>query len=178
MGPVLLGGAAPIPSAPAEVSVGLPAELLRRRPDIRQAERRAAAQCARIGIAESELYPSFTLFGSVGLATADSGRNFLTSGKDAGEQVPKDVYVWVKQDFGKIGDWEYLVTDLPLSDTDAVQKRLNELGSERWECIWIHTSGKRTSFIFKRPTQGYLRNIPLSQLMKLIPVGGSDSTAE
>ena len=98
--------------------------------------------------------------------------------KEAGEQVPKDVYAWVKQDFGKIGDWEYLVTDLSLSDTDAVQRRLNELGSERWECIWIHTSGKKTSFIFKRPAKSYLRNIPLPQLMNLIPGGGSDSSGE
>jgi len=43
--------------------------MLRRRPDVRAAEFQAAAQCARIGVAKAELYPSFTLFGTVGLQT-------------------------------------------------------------------------------------------------------------
>lgn len=56
-----------IPTAPDEVAVGIPANLLRRRPDIRAAERSLASQHARIGATEAELYPRFFLFGSVGL---------------------------------------------------------------------------------------------------------------
>ena len=59
----LLGGPKEIPTAPAKVAVGVPAEMLRRRPDIRSAELTAAAQCARIGVAKAELYPSFSLLG-------------------------------------------------------------------------------------------------------------------
>jgi NodT family efflux transporter outer membrane factor (OMF) lipoprotein len=55
---------APIPQAPEEVMVSLPAELLRQRPDIRSAERELAAQTAQIGVATAELYPQFTLSGS------------------------------------------------------------------------------------------------------------------
>jgi len=66
----LLTGAKEIPNAPAKVAIGMPAEILRRRPDIRSAEMQAAAQCARIGVAKSELYPSFSLLGSVGLASS------------------------------------------------------------------------------------------------------------
>ncbi len=58
---VMLGGPRPIPIAPAQVAVGIPAELLRRRPDIRLAEFQAAAQSARIGVAKSDLYPRFSL---------------------------------------------------------------------------------------------------------------------
>jgi NodT family efflux transporter outer membrane factor (OMF) lipoprotein len=58
-------GAARIPVAPPEVAVGVPAELIRRRPDIRRAEREVAAQSARIGIAEADLYPAFTITGSI-----------------------------------------------------------------------------------------------------------------
>jgi outer membrane protein TolC len=47
--------------------VGLPAELLRRRPDIRSAERALAAQTSRIGLAEAQRYPSFSLSGTLGL---------------------------------------------------------------------------------------------------------------
>lgn len=57
----------PIPEAPAAVLVGIPAELLRRRPDIRAAEQRLVAQNARIGGAEGDLYPIFSLNGNFGL---------------------------------------------------------------------------------------------------------------
>lgn len=62
-----------LPSAPAEVPVGLPSELVRRRPDIRRAERQIAAQTARIGVATSDLFPKFSLTGSFGLASAQIG---------------------------------------------------------------------------------------------------------
>ena len=67
----LLQGPGVIPTAPAEVAIGIPAELLRRRPDIRTAELQAASQSARIGIAEADLYPHFSLFGTVGLSASD-----------------------------------------------------------------------------------------------------------
>jgi NodT family efflux transporter outer membrane factor (OMF) lipoprotein len=59
-------GKAPIPTTPDDVAVGIPADLLRRRPDVRRAEREAAAQCARIGIAESDFYPHIELNGTLG----------------------------------------------------------------------------------------------------------------
>jgi NodT family efflux transporter outer membrane factor (OMF) lipoprotein len=58
-------GPGPILTAPAEVAVGIPADLLRRRPDVRRAERVAAAQSAQIGVAEAELYPHISITGSV-----------------------------------------------------------------------------------------------------------------
>ncbi len=69
----LLAGPTAIPKAPATVVVSVPAEMLRRRPDIHSAELQAAAQCARIGVATAALYPSFSLFGSVGLQAASTG---------------------------------------------------------------------------------------------------------
>jgi NodT family efflux transporter outer membrane factor (OMF) lipoprotein len=69
----LLAGRREIPKPPSKVAVSVPAEMLRRRPDIRGAELLAAAQCARIGVAKAELYPSFSLFGSIGLRATNSG---------------------------------------------------------------------------------------------------------
>lgn len=57
----------PLPTAPETAVVGIPADLLRRRPDIRAAERQVAAQSAQIGIAEAELYPQFGLNGQLSL---------------------------------------------------------------------------------------------------------------
>jgi NodT family efflux transporter outer membrane factor (OMF) lipoprotein len=75
----MLGGPGLIPEVPAEVVVGIPAELLRRRPDIRSAERQMAAQSAQIGFAKADLFPHFSLFGSLGLQASshvgDSSNN-------------------------------------------------------------------------------------------------------
>jgi NodT family efflux transporter outer membrane factor (OMF) lipoprotein len=59
-------GSAPIPTAPPDVVVGIPADLLRRRPDVRFAERQAAAQSAQIGVAESNFYPHISITGTLG----------------------------------------------------------------------------------------------------------------
>jgi NodT family efflux transporter outer membrane factor (OMF) lipoprotein len=69
----LVAGVKVIPMPPAEVAIGVPAELLRRRPDIRGAEVRAMAQCSRVGVAKADLYPRFSLSGSVGLETSTGG---------------------------------------------------------------------------------------------------------
>jgi len=69
----------PIPVTPLSVAVGVPADLLRRRPDVRRAERELAAQTARIGVATADLYPKFSLSGSIGLE-ALSLSNLSSSG--------------------------------------------------------------------------------------------------
>jgi NodT family efflux transporter outer membrane factor (OMF) lipoprotein len=63
-------GLRPIPVAPGGVAVDIPAELLRRRPDVRAAERAAAAQAEQIGIAEAEFYPHISLNGTLGYSSA------------------------------------------------------------------------------------------------------------
>lgn len=62
----------PVPTVPPEVAVGLPAELLRRRPDIRRAERQLAAATARVGQANADLYPKLSLTGNFMMMDADT----------------------------------------------------------------------------------------------------------
>ena len=73
----LLAGSSDIPTAPEWVAVGIPADLLRRRPDIRRAELQAAAQSAQIGFAKADLFPTFTLLGNVGTLSSNIGRSSL-----------------------------------------------------------------------------------------------------
>jgi NodT family efflux transporter outer membrane factor (OMF) lipoprotein len=68
-----LGGEGQIPIAPDSVATGLPVELLRRRPDVRRAERQLAAQTALIGVATADLYPSFSLGGVLQLVAGAFG---------------------------------------------------------------------------------------------------------
>ena len=65
-----------IPDPPSNVTVGLPGDLLRQRPDVRRAERDLAAQTARVGIAVADLYPRFSLTGFLGLESGDIGDLF------------------------------------------------------------------------------------------------------
>jgi NodT family efflux transporter outer membrane factor (OMF) lipoprotein len=67
----------PIPVIPAEVAVGIPGDLVRRRPDVRSAERQIAAQSLRVGVAKANLYPTFTLSGTF-LFSAQNILNVLT----------------------------------------------------------------------------------------------------
>jgi len=69
-----LAGASEIPEPPPRVAIGIPVDLLRRRPDIRSAEYQAAAQCAQIGVARAELFPAFSLTGSFGYLSSDVGK--------------------------------------------------------------------------------------------------------
>jgi len=62
-----------IPLVPRSVAVGVPAEMVRRRPDIRKAERELAAETARVGVAVADLYPKFTITGSIGLESVSTG---------------------------------------------------------------------------------------------------------
>ena len=59
----------PVPVPPEEVAVGVPADIVRRRPDVRRAERELAAQTARVGVATADLYPRLRLNGSIGVET-------------------------------------------------------------------------------------------------------------
>jgi NodT family efflux transporter outer membrane factor (OMF) lipoprotein len=92
-------GPADVPKAPAEVAVGIPAELLRRRPDIRRAEREVASQSARIGVAEADLYPRFSINGFLGYAANDF-KDLFASRSLLGFVVP--TFQWNVLNYGRI----------------------------------------------------------------------------
>jgi len=73
-----------IPITSLDVAVGVPAEVLRRRPDVRKAERELAAQSAQVGVATAELYPKFMLTGSIGLEALSLGNLFSTGSRTYG----------------------------------------------------------------------------------------------
>jgi NodT family efflux transporter outer membrane factor (OMF) lipoprotein len=92
-------GSAPIPTAPPEVTIGIPADLLRRRPDIRRAERTAAAQSAQIGVAEADFYPAISIVGTIGYS-AEQFPNLFRSAAFDGTIGP--AFQWKILNYGRI----------------------------------------------------------------------------
>ena len=88
--------AAPLPELPVEVAVGDPADLLRRRPDIRAAERRLKADNAVVGQRTADLFPKLNLLGLIGWGSAD-----LTHMFDGTTSVAAPVLQWNAVDFGR-----------------------------------------------------------------------------
>ncbi len=78
-----LSGSSPLPPLPADVAIGIPADTLRQRPDVRAAERRVVAETARLAQADTQRYPRFALSGSIGAETltgvATGGASLVTS---------------------------------------------------------------------------------------------------
>lgn len=82
----LLAEPQPIPVGPADVAIGIPANVLRQRPDVRSAERSLAAATARIGVAKAQLFPALNITGSLDANAANIGNIFdtITGGLFAG----------------------------------------------------------------------------------------------
>jgi NodT family efflux transporter outer membrane factor (OMF) lipoprotein len=96
----ILGDTGVTPTAPKNVAIGIPADLIRRRPDLRRAEREVAAQSARIGIAEADFYPRFSLIGSLGVQSEQLGDLFDTPASMAAGVAP--AFQWNILNYGRI----------------------------------------------------------------------------
>lgn len=85
-----------LPSVPESIAVGVPANLLRQRPDVRKAELQALAQNALVGVAEANLYPSFSLNGTLGLSSTEFDDSVLDDlfGGDSVSYVAGVSFVW------------------------------------------------------------------------------------
>jgi outer membrane protein, multidrug efflux system len=89
----------PVPPAPPEVPIGLPSDLLARRPDVRRAERQLAAETARVGVAKSDWFPKLSLTGDAGLESVSLGKWFERSSEfwSLGPSLQ-----WRALDFGRV----------------------------------------------------------------------------
>jgi multidrug efflux system outer membrane protein len=88
-----------VPPPPPEVPIGLPSDLLRRRPDVRRAERQLAAETARIGVAKSDWFPKLSLTGDAGVESVSVG-NWFDPGSRFWSIGPS--LQWRILDFGRV----------------------------------------------------------------------------
>jgi len=82
----MLASVRPIPTGPPSVAAGIPANVLRQRPDVRAAERSLAAATAQIGVAKAQLFPALSISGSINANASQAGNifNTITGGLFAG----------------------------------------------------------------------------------------------
>ena len=103
-------GEGQIPEIPQQLLVGVPADMLRQRPDVRRAELQAMAQNAQVGVAKAGLYPSFSISGSLGLAAAGNTDTTRTMESGIGELFRSESvtyavgpsFVWPFLNYGRI----------------------------------------------------------------------------
>ena len=151
----------PIPRAPEHVAVGIPAELLRRRPDLRAVERKIAAQTARIGAAEGELYPQFSINGSFGLGAKDFSALWSSNAIAAGITPAMRWHilnfgryrsnVWVQESLQRQYIWEY---------QDTVLRAAEEVDN----ALVGFSEGKRRGELLQESVEHYEEAVRLSQI--------------
>lgn len=100
-------------------------------------------------------------------------RDLYDRAREAGDEVPGDVVEWAQEDVARIGDWEYRVVRVQDEGDAALEERLGELGDERWQVFWLESRGDAYRVFLKRPARSYLQRVPLSDLRRLVPSGGS-----
>lgn len=99
-------------------------------------------------------------------------QSLYEAAKKAGDIDTGNITEWLKSDYEGIGDWEYRVIRVDSKDSSALETYLNTEGRDRWEVFWVREGSGDFTFFLKRPVRSYLRSIPLSDLLKLIPGGG------
>ncbi len=170
---VLLEPVSPIPDLSTQVNLILPAELLRRRPDIRRAEMVAAAQSAQIGVARAELYPSFSLFGSIGWTATDIGNanleNIFESNSFSYTFGP--AFEWKLFNYGRlknevrIQDARYQQTILNYQNTvlnaareveDAMKSLVNSYEEAKFVAASVETSQRSTDLSLLQYEEGLI----------------------
>jgi NodT family efflux transporter outer membrane factor (OMF) lipoprotein len=119
----ILGGEGKIPAVPTQIMVGVPADMLRQRPDVRRAELFAMAQNAQVGVAKADLYPSFSISGSLGLAAAGNTNTTRTGDSGIGELFRSDSVTYI---VGPSFIWPFLNYDRIKNNIRVQDARLQQ----------------------------------------------------
>ncbi len=151
LGALLARSSGKIPPAPAKVAVGIPADLLRRRPDVRAAELRAAAQSAQIGFAEADLYPAISITGSFGGVSSNvNGNNLLQVFSPVGR-----VYSWGPSFQWNLLNYGQITNNIRLQDA-TLQQYLVDYQNTVLKAQQDVENGI-AMFVYSRSQAGYLQ---------------------
>ncbi len=84
------------------------------------------------------------------------------------KEATRNTKIWVNGDKENKGDWEYKIVAFGKKAPTELEKELNQLGNERWQCFWVEATGKDKVFYFKRTKMSYIQKIPAGDLLRII----------
>lgn len=117
------------------------------------------------------------VLGTGGQTVQDTGdwlNRAYQAAREQGLTTAGNVKDWVTSDLQSMGDWEYRILMLDPADPAAVESRLNELGTRRWECFHVADSGEQWTVFLKRSKRSLLSKIPLRDLVNVLPMADGD----
>ena len=98
---------------------------------------------------------------------------------DRGMTTAKDAGDWVAEDWNSMNAWEYKVVRVDNKQIEdnpnLLTEKLNESGKNRWDCFHVSDGAAGTTFYMKRQKKSFLKNVPLKDMMKLIPLLDNDN---
>ena len=159
-------GAGSLPQVPETIAVGVPANLLRQRPDVRKAELQALAQNALVGVAEANLYPSFSLNGTLGFSSTDFDDDDLGDlfSSDAVSYVAGVSFVWPFFNYDRIRN-NVRVEDARLQQAlIAYQETVIQAAGETENALTFHVSTLKQDRILQEGVVAAGRSADLSLL--------------
>jgi hypothetical protein len=113
------------------------------------------------------------------LSIWEQAQAYYELAKESGAEVPGSAADWLKQDYENIGDWEYKVIRTSAEEpVEALETRLNKLGDDRWELLWVQPRGGAQVFILKRPVRNWISTVPLTDILKMISGGALGGDGE
>jgi NodT family efflux transporter outer membrane factor (OMF) lipoprotein len=161
----LLEGSA-LPSVPETIAVGVPANLLRQRPDVRKAELQALAQNALVGVAEANLYPSFSLNGTLGFSSSEFDDDVLDGlfGGDSLSYVAGVSFVWPFFNYDRIRN-NIRVEDARLQQAlIGYRETVIQAAGEVENALTFHASALKADRILQEGVDAAQRSASLSLL--------------
>ena len=107
---------------------------------------------------------------------AEKVKELYEATKETTGEMSKEVIDWTKEDISNIGAWEYKIVTFGDIASEEIEKELNALGAERWDCFWVQETEAGPRFYLKKPKRSYLKLVPAGNILKLVPkaAGGSD----
>ena len=155
-----------IPSLPESTAIGFPADMLRNRPDVRQAELLAMSQNALVGLAKADLYPSFSIVGSIGVSAGGPGDSDFDDlfDSDALTYAIGPTFVWPFLNYGRIKN------NVRVQDARLQQALINyretvlQAAREAEDAMAAYIGNKLETDILTRAVDSAMRSNELSTL--------------
>lgn len=112
-------------------------------------------------------------------ATLNAGRalqGIFEKAKEQGTTTANNLGDFVKEDFAKIGAWQYTSRTVTNEKPSDVVTMLNSMGRQKWECFWVDKQIGQTTLYFKKTPKSYFSKIPFRDLIRYVPeiAGGSE----